>query len=75
MQTERLTNQEEVKTLLESRKFDPETILQARGCAPQYDPHKLAEEYFAWIAASQVIPTNPRAHFLTFVKQHQKHHG
>jgi hypothetical protein len=56
--------------ILEQRSFDIETYRQARQFAGKWDVRYLSEQYFSWIEAEDILPNNPVAHFLNFVRRH-----
>ena len=67
----RITNNEDAAALLAARCFDDATRKQARFLAASlYSVEHLEKQYFAWIESKGVVPANPRAHFISFVKRH-----
>jgi hypothetical protein len=57
---------------LETRRFDEDTLLRAKGMAPGWDVKALAEAYFEWVdkMPESQKPKNVRAHFLSFCRTH-----
>lgn len=62
----------EAAQILTNHKFDDLTIKQARQVAgSKWDVQWLEGQYFEWIEQEKIIPKNPRAHFLAFIKTHR----
>jgi len=67
--------QEEAQRLLSSRSFDQETRRSARLLAGKWDVDYLTRQYFDWVEGEGIMPKDPRAHFLDFIKTHRQRHG
>ena len=65
----------DTQQILSSKSFDPETRKKARQIAGSWSVDFLAQQYFEWIAAESITPSNPRAHFLDFIKSHRRRNG
>lgn len=70
----RLTTQDEAKQILESRKFDAETLKKAKQLAGNWSIQYLTDQYFQWIDG-KTPPVNPKAAFLGFIRSHVKRNG
>lgn len=65
--------EEEAARILSARKFDDLTLKQARQIAgAEWDLKYLQQQYFAWVERQKIIPKDPRAHFLDFIREHRK---
>ena len=67
--------QEAARRILESRSFDEITRRKARHLAGKWDVHYLSGQYFDWIEQEGIVPKDPCAHFLDFIKTHRQRHG
>ncbi len=66
----------EAAKILAGKKFDDLTMKQARQVAgSKWDIRWLAAQYFEWIEEEEIIPKDPRAHFLKFIKTHRQRNG
>jgi hypothetical protein len=65
----------EAERILSNKTFDAETRKKARVLAGKWSLDFLQGQYFEWIAAEGIAPTDPRAHFFTFIKAHRKRNG
>jgi hypothetical protein len=43
--------------------------------AGKWDVHYLSGQYFDWIEQEGIVPKDPCAHFLDFIKTHRQRHG
>ncbi len=71
----RPTKQDENSQILKTRTFDVETRKRAKQLAANWDLNYLTTEYFAWIEGKGITPTDPRPHFLGFIRSHVKRNG
>jgi hypothetical protein len=62
----------DAEAILSRKAFDTATLRKARQLAPTWDPKTLADSYFEWLKTKGIVPHNPAAHFLNFVRSHQK---
>jgi hypothetical protein len=67
--------QEAVQRILDSRSFGEATRRRARMIAGTWDVAYLMSQYFDWITREGIIPKDPPAHFLDFIKTHRQRHG
>ncbi len=56
--------------ILTSRQFNEATLRKASQLAGNWDLNVLTSRYFAWLDEKGIIPDNPSAHFLDFVRSH-----
>ena len=70
-----IRGQEAVQRILDSRSFDEATRRRARMIAGTWDVTYLTSQYFDWITREEIIPKDPAAHFLDFIKTHRQRHG
>lgn len=56
--------------ILRNRQFDEATLHKARQLAGEWDVNVLTGRYFDWLDEKDIIPDNPPAHFLDFIRSH-----
>lgn len=61
--------------ILINRSFDAETRKKARLVAGKWSVDFLQGQYFEWIEAESITPSDPAAHFFAFIKRHRERNG
>ena len=68
----RSTDKELTAHLFANRDFDVKTRAKARVIANNHNLDFVTKQYFDWVEAKNIVPANPDAHFLSFVRRHVK---